>query len=164
MSDYLLPCSCGQKLPVSVRHAGHMIRCACGAQLEVPTLRGLRQLEPAEARPQAGRTWGGRQQLAFVLATVAGASLVVAAYLAIQLPVIPEPPAWVEVDQNTPTSGLFRELQLDLEAGRPRLTPAGRAITDRHDRMLWGIAGATVIGACTGVGAAVVLFGGRQKR
>jgi hypothetical protein len=59
---YLLPCpSCGAKNPVETRQAGETVPCACGKPLSVPTLRGLRQLEPAaneapppEAAPKRG--------------------------------------------------------------------------------------------------------------
>jgi len=44
---YLLPCSCGQKTPVSVAQAGGQVTCICGKSLSVPTLRGLRELEIA---------------------------------------------------------------------------------------------------------------------
>ena len=48
-NHYLLPCSCGKKLPVSAAQAGAGVTCACGQKLRVPTLRGLRELEPARA-------------------------------------------------------------------------------------------------------------------
>lgn len=42
---YLLPCSCGEKVRVRTRHAGETVTCQCGTKLQVPTIRGLRQLE-----------------------------------------------------------------------------------------------------------------------
>lgn len=45
--QYLLPCSCGQKLTVSPSQAGGQVACSCGKVLSVPTLRGLRDLEVA---------------------------------------------------------------------------------------------------------------------
>lgn len=72
MSKYLLPCSCGQKVPVGVHQAGLTVDCACGQQIEVPTRRGITQLEPliddVGARAAAGG-WGLRQRMIF-LATV----------------------------------------------------------------------------------------------
>jgi hypothetical protein len=47
--QYLLPCSCGHKTPVSVAQAGGQVACVCGNSLPVPTLRGLRELEIAPA-------------------------------------------------------------------------------------------------------------------
>ena len=64
---YLLPCSCGRKLPVDLAQTGHRVRCACGVELEVPTLLGLRRLPQAEVCDQAqgapGRPWGASQRL-----------------------------------------------------------------------------------------------------
>jgi hypothetical protein len=60
-AQYLLPCSCGQKVRVEPAQAGGQVACACGASLHVPTLRGLRQLEvapPDKSTRNAGRQWG----------------------------------------------------------------------------------------------------------
>jgi hypothetical protein len=70
---YLLPCSCGKKTEVDSGQAGLNLRCSCGAELAVPTMRGLNQLERA-AEPPAGRRpvaspqsrWGARQALIFL--------------------------------------------------------------------------------------------------
>jgi len=72
-THYLLPCNCGKKNEVDSGQAGLNIRCSCGAELAVPTMRGLNQLERAEA-PPAGRrqvaarqsTWGAPQGLIFL--------------------------------------------------------------------------------------------------
>lgn len=45
---YLLPCSCGEKIRVRTRHAGETVTCRCGTKLQVPTIRGLRQLETVD--------------------------------------------------------------------------------------------------------------------
>jgi len=47
--QFLLPCSCGQKVRVGIAQAGEQVACACGNRLAVPTMRGIRQLEPAPA-------------------------------------------------------------------------------------------------------------------
>jgi hypothetical protein len=49
--QYLLPCACGQQHRVAPAQAGELVRCGCGKSLLVPTLRGLRALEPA---PESG--------------------------------------------------------------------------------------------------------------
>jgi hypothetical protein len=57
---YLLPCSCGKKVPVDAGQAGAKVTCECGQQLAVPTFRALRNLEqekPVEAAA-AGATAG----------------------------------------------------------------------------------------------------------
>lgn len=70
--EYLLPCPCGRRVPVTRRQAGERVRCACGELLEVPTLLRLTSLptaaEPAPATP-SGPTWGLRHRL-WLLGTV----------------------------------------------------------------------------------------------
>ncbi len=86
-SQYLLPCSCGRRLPVDLSQAGNLIRCECGEQQEVPTLLRLKQLEPAGSN-QASRigsqesSWGTRHRIAFVgaLACLAGLILAIGSF------------------------------------------------------------------------------------
>jgi hypothetical protein len=52
-TQYLLPSTCGQKLPVDAGLAGASVTCTCGQTLQVPTLRGLRALEKTGAPEQA---------------------------------------------------------------------------------------------------------------
>lgn len=42
--DYQIPCGCGQVLTVTEGSAGSQATCACGRQVAVPSLGGLRQL------------------------------------------------------------------------------------------------------------------------
>jgi hypothetical protein len=56
--QFLLPCSCGQKLTVSPSQAGGQVACSCGKLLSVPTLRGLRELEIAPSTAPAPVTSG----------------------------------------------------------------------------------------------------------
>ena len=42
---YLLPCSCGKKITIQKSQAGQEVPCECGKTLQVPTLRGLSELE-----------------------------------------------------------------------------------------------------------------------
>ncbi|MGA2060986.1 MAG: hypothetical protein ABSG67_10930 [Thermoguttaceae bacterium] len=65
---YLLPCSCGRKIPVQLRQAGEIVKCDCGASLEVPTLSGLKSLQKLEAsaEPKIARTaWTAGHRLTF---------------------------------------------------------------------------------------------------
>jgi hypothetical protein len=69
---YLVPCDCGQQLPASVHQAGATLQCTCGAQVDVPPLRKLREFPPAHQQPpDTVRTWSPRHSLA-----VGGTSLV----------------------------------------------------------------------------------------
>jgi len=45
---YRLTCPCGVSHAVSTSQAGQELHCACGNTLSVPTLRGLKELPPAE--------------------------------------------------------------------------------------------------------------------
>ena len=59
MSQFLLPCSCGAKLPVSKSQAGMSLQCTeCGVLVEVPTIRKLSAL--AMAIPETKRTKAGQ--------------------------------------------------------------------------------------------------------
>lgn len=73
---YLLPCPCGAETHVDVSQAGETVVCQCGATLDVPTMRQLRQLECAESKAvETGTNWGLRQGfilLALVVTVVAG--------------------------------------------------------------------------------------------
>ncbi len=68
-AKYLLPCQCGQQLPVDVSQAGLTISCTCGTKVAVPTLRGLRALPQVAAdddnRPKAA-AWGPREGMALI--------------------------------------------------------------------------------------------------
>ncbi len=55
---YLLPCSCGKKIAIQKSQAGQEVACECGKTLQVPTLRGLNELELVQestAKPGAKR-------------------------------------------------------------------------------------------------------------
>ena len=82
--QFLLPCSCGSKLPVDPAQAGGRVRCACGRELDVPTLLGLKRLERAGSDAVDGAagtrqtTWGARQRLIFAGVVVSLVGIVVA--------------------------------------------------------------------------------------
>ena len=64
---YLLPCPCGRKTPVQGPQAGQRVRCECGAELNVPTMLGLAELEELVERESdsaaSQRAWGIREVL-----------------------------------------------------------------------------------------------------
>lgn len=91
-TSYLLPCSCGRKVPVEPRQAGQVVRCSCGASLEVPTLLEMAALEAAEPDPgtrRPPRPWGVRQALALLGAVIFLGTLVLVVFL---LRAQPHPP------------------------------------------------------------------------
>ncbi|MEX2114129.1 MAG: hypothetical protein WD845_13140 [Pirellulales bacterium] len=168
MADYLLPCSCGQKVPVSIRHAGQMVRCVCGAELEVPALRGLRELEGAAgATAPARRAWGDRQRVVFGLAVASLVAFAVAGYLALGLPPGPEPPAVVEIDQNSPIGmvvAVYDDLKRGLDVDLPAPTLVERAQAQRREMLLWGMRIALALGGIGLVAMTVVLLSGKSQK
>jgi hypothetical protein len=78
MKKYLLPCHCGHHVEVDAGQAGLTVACACGAMLEVPTMRGLSTLAVAESKDAAEdrerSAWGPGQGLLFLgtIATICG--------------------------------------------------------------------------------------------
>ena len=77
-SRYILPCSCGKELPVDASQAGQEITCACGAKLEVPTMRkltSLERLEPESVVPASGFKWSTRHAVILVGLLVTAVSL-----------------------------------------------------------------------------------------
>ncbi len=45
---FLLPCSCGRTIPVGISQAGANVTCDCGQSVAVPTIRGLKALQPVK--------------------------------------------------------------------------------------------------------------------
>jgi hypothetical protein len=168
MSEYLLPCSCGRKVPVSTRHAGQTVRCACGAELEVPTLRGLRELEPAGAAAAPARgTWENRQRIAFLLAVASLLAIGVAGYLAWRLPPKIEPPQPIEIDQNSSIGMVFMaydDLKRGLDIAPPELNLYERQAVYHRDMLSWGIRIALVLGGIGAVATVVALLSGKSQK
>lgn len=80
-TSYLLPCQCGKKIEVDANQSGLAVRCQCGVEHAVPTLRGLSSLErvaapTVAAAPTTRSGWGLRQGLVFLgLVVIAGSLL-----------------------------------------------------------------------------------------
>jgi hypothetical protein len=169
MPDYWLPCTCGQKTAVSTAQAGETIRCPCGAELQVPTLRGLRVLEPAEAasgaaRRARGRTWEDRHRAAFVLVIGSLVCLGLAAYLWIAMParlIVPNPQ---EIATAIDGASPDQVLQVYAEMQQGLGSPAGAEPHDKSRRvMLWGGALAAAV-ATAQIGAAVFVLRRKERR
>jgi hypothetical protein len=91
---YLLPCSsCGERVRVGRQQAGQLVRCGCGAPLEVPTFAGLARLEKAAPEPAPGDNkllWGGRQRVTLLAGILLAGALASVGYLLLRWPA--EPP------------------------------------------------------------------------
>ncbi len=125
---YLLPCACGKKIEVEGSQAGLSVRCSCGAELSVPTMRGLASLERTEPRAlpseRPSAPWGPRQGLIFLgLLIVLGASLGGLYIWWFQIPRLPTiNDAWLANDRTEIENMTLEELweqwqqfQIDLE-------------------------------------------------
>lgn len=92
-TSYLLPCSCGKKIEVDANQSGLAVRCQCGAEQTVPTLRGLAALERVEAAElasaKAGPSWSMRQGLIFLGLVILVGSLI--GWLVLRLTIRPQP-------------------------------------------------------------------------
>jgi hypothetical protein len=63
-TEYLLPCTCGRAVVVQARQAGQTVRCECGQELPVPTMRELGSLEQRQSQQApVAVAWTTRQAL-----------------------------------------------------------------------------------------------------
>ncbi len=162
MSAYLLPCACGNSVPVDIGQAGGRVVCSCGTQLDVPTLRQLRHL-PRETVGEKGKpagSWGSRQGIITASLIVAAALLAWGAWIWWTGPVIPTfDPATRQcaVEEQIKTPAGAWEAWIDYyrpmaERGIPIFRVGNAAdieIRIAHARflrwMLWAIAGVFAI-------------------
>ncbi|MGL4513959.1 MAG: hypothetical protein ACRCT8_12785 [Lacipirellulaceae bacterium] len=87
---YLVSCPCGKAVAVAPSQAGGGVDCDCGARLDVPTLRQLRELPPADVAAPARGAWGARQGIVACGVMLAALALGLAGYC---LSTAPTPPA-----------------------------------------------------------------------
>jgi hypothetical protein len=107
---YLLPCrACGEKHGIDTRQAGQRITCVCGAVLDVPALRVLRELDPAAetAAVTPQRSWNPVRGTLFSMGAilVVGGLLLGAYGLFLRL----------QVDTSEPPAPDFTEAYTQLE-------------------------------------------------
>lgn len=170
---YLLPCTCGRKIPVSSSQAGETLTCECGQSLTAPKLRELRQLETApDTQPPARRlAWSQMQGVLFLfgglLLLAAGVVVVLAMLQRTQLvteqpQIIPErmDEYLAEIDRNSPAENYEVWKTEVLEEGLHRSHEPDfvyhRRIAQVIDRVLIGAGVAAAIGVALIVAAFVV--------
>ena len=134
--QYLLPCQCGRKIPVDTTKAGRTLKCECDAQLEVPTLGGLKKLEPAAQSKHApsAATWGPRQRvlLAGILICVTGLGIAGFFWRDRPLP----PPHELRIERIPKhVEGLTLMQTMELWAALEHGLPEGLGIEDQAYRM-----------------------------
>lgn len=166
-TNYLLPCTCGKKIEVDSGQAGLNVRCACGAELSVPTMRGLAALERVEAAPRASAaapasTWGPRQGLMFLGSAVLVAAALAAFYFWWRMPPAPSlDPQYQEfnrafIDEKSPEE--LMEFWQECRAGIAQ--PMWEMQLDAYDQivevlMQWEM----LIGGVAALGLVLIIIG-----
>jgi hypothetical protein len=90
---FFLTCpACGRKTAVAAGQAGQTVQCSCGQSLEVPSIRQLREMEPASEEPLPP-LWTKRKGLIFLGSVVTLCSLAFAIVIWIYRPEPVIPPA-----------------------------------------------------------------------
>lgn len=106
-TKYLLPCTCGKKIPVESRQAGEEILCDCGLHLTAPTMLSMRKLEPLPSESINGtglESWGARQRVMLVGCFILLGFVAWASVLFLDRPEPPVP----EIDRETIASQVER--------------------------------------------------------
>jgi len=136
--------------------------------LEVPTLRGLRELEQADVPvARRRRAWGDRHRVVFVLIAASLGACAVAGYLWIALPPKLEPRQLIVIDESTPIGAVYsvyQDLQRGLDVEPPGLSYEDRALGQRRESMLWGIRIALAFAGCGLIAAVVALLSAGAKK
>ena len=97
-AKFLLPCRCGRSVVIDMNQAGQQVTCQCGVSQEVPALRGIRKLAPAdgvESQPAHSErpAWSQLQGVLFGNgAFIALLGLSVAVYITLHIREIDVPP------------------------------------------------------------------------
>jgi hypothetical protein len=162
MPEYFLPCECGAQTVVSPAQAGQTVHCRCGITLQVPTMRGLRELEAASdsaaAIPRPEPQWDDRHRVAFLLALGAVTCLLVAAYLWFSLPQIERQPTAEDFAVAVDSYSTAELLMISKEAvqGLDSLPIASHPEVKIRQMMLWGIGIVLVLAVAAAASAAVV--------
>lgn len=93
---YLLPCPCGESRPVELCQAGKSVTCRCGAVLEVPTIREIKNnLESYEQPGETNSggnisTWGRRESRLFIGVVLVFIGLGLFVYVQMERPRLPD--------------------------------------------------------------------------
>jgi hypothetical protein len=117
-TKYLLPCDCGQLIPIEGSQAGQPLTCSCGQTLVAPGMRAMRELKPQQTEvdpekrsegqwnPIAGTTFVAGAVVAVVALVVIGFATISRTLLQPHLPVRDELQVqqWLEeIEASQPT-------------------------------------------------------------
>jgi hypothetical protein len=94
MTTYLVTCQCGNKLPVEVGLAGGQVVCNCGATVNVPTLRQLRELPTSQpvattSTEKTRAAWDTRKGIVAAALIAASILAAIAGWSRYREPVVP---------------------------------------------------------------------------
>jgi Alpha-aminoadipate carrier protein LysW-like, globular domain len=129
--SYLLPCpACGNKLSVVTGQAGQLVRCDCGADLEVPTIRGLRELEQVSDDAVSFSRWTTRHGVAFLGLLILAGALAFSLYLHLRAPVFDPTGYESQVQAASP------EQSWEHWTGNLRYGPRMRIRQSEHDAIV----------------------------
>jgi hypothetical protein len=162
MPEYYLPCECGAQTVVSPAQAGQSVHCRCGITLQVPTMRGLRELEAASdsaaAIPRPETQWDDRHRVAFLLVLGAVTCLLVAAYLWFSMPQIQGQPTAEDFAAavNMFTAEQRIAVSKEVVQGLDTLPIPPHPELKIRQMMLWGIGIILVLAVAAAASAAVV--------
>ena len=98
-TKYLLPCECGEMIPVEPPQAGETVVCRCGKTLQVPGMLEMTKLVAvvaADSKRPASSAWGVRHGLVLAGIGLTGAAVTMLTVLLFRMPDAPEPPATPE--------------------------------------------------------------------
>jgi hypothetical protein len=121
---YLVPCACGKTVSVRARQAGDQVTCSCGAVVNVPTIRGLKQLKTVVDEtelPAQRSTWQGPLFSIGLIALFIGAMIFLVAWLF--------PPAYLHADWQTAALNA-------ADAERANQVVAEMGVSDLYDEFL----------------------------
>jgi hypothetical protein len=156
-----LPCQCGREVVVTRAQAGGTVTCECGAELNVPTLRGLAELRPAPVVAGAGRSnWDDRHRVGFLLALGAISCLLVAGYLWASLPepeALPSQQDYIDLVEGAKASELFH-FHNEAVHGLDRTVPADADILRVRRVMTWGIGIVLTMALAASASACIVVW------
>jgi hypothetical protein len=160
---YLLPCSCGRKIPVEPRQAGESVGCACGETVAVPTLLALSRLEmaPSPDEKPAAAPWGLPQRMVLFGAVLLPVAAIAAGLLYRSRPTPPAQNVNLEsVQQRVRGLSAVRSMQfwyaLQHEGLSPGLTPQEQAYEEASARWRSWL----IVVAILGMAAIALIVGG----
>lgn len=165
-TQYLLPCSCGSSTSVQTAQAGEQIRCTCGAELTVPTLRALRNL-PVDTshvqRPEA--VWNPGWALVFLGALIVLGGLGIFVWLGVSGPRIEFDRVHKEIFELGPAASWQQWTMLQGGLPGPYSKETHEILTARRGRKLifFGGCAAVAIGMALAAGGYLLLQRPRPK-